>query len=107
MRTMRFDIPTIAGWGLENASFLKLAGKYADGTIIMSVNPLYRSSREIDRYRAAYDKQYGLDNIESPSAVALAYDARGLISDEARKAGTTETQALRSEERRGGEKGVG
>ncbi|MBO9353522.1 ABC transporter substrate-binding protein [Bordetella petrii] len=94
MRTMRFEIPTIGGWGLENTSFLKLAGKYAEGTIIMSVNPLYRSSPQIDKYRAAYDKKYGLQNIEYASAVALAYDAMGLLANGIRKAGSTDPQAL-------------
>jgi branched-chain amino acid transport system substrate-binding protein len=94
MRTMNFELPTIGGWGLENTSFIKLAGKFSEGTWIVSVDPLNKKTPAVEKYRAAYDKKYGLTKMEYPSAVALSYDAMGLLAAAIRKAGTTEKTAL-------------
>lgn len=94
MRTMNFELPTIGGWGLENTSFIKLAGKFSEGTWIVSVDPLNKKTPEVEKYRAAYDKKYGLTKMEYPSAVALSYDAMGLLLAAIRKAGTTEKKAV-------------
>ena len=100
MRTMNFELPTIGGWGLENTSFIKLAGKYSEGTWIVSVDPLARNTPAVNIYREAYDKKYGLAKMEYPSAVALSYDAMGLLAAAIQKAGSTDkakvNEALKS-----------
>lgn len=96
MRTMNFEAPTVGGWGLENTSFIKLAGKYSEGTILVSVDPLGKNTPAVQAYRAAYDKKYGLAKMEYPSAVALSYDAMGLLAAAIRKAGKTDKEAVRS-----------
>ncbi|MGI4900407.1 MAG: ABC transporter substrate-binding protein, partial [Janthinobacterium lividum] len=94
MRTMNYQLPTIGGWGLENTSFTKLAGRFAEGTIIVSVDPLAKNTPAVNAYRAAYDKKIGLAKMEYPSAVALSYDAMGLLAAAIRKAGTTDSKAV-------------
>lgn len=94
MRTMSFELPTIGGWGLENQSFLKLAGRYAEGTILVSVDPLSKDTPAVRAYRDAYDKRYGLAKMEYPSAVALSYDAMGLMLQAIKQAGSTDPKAV-------------
>lgn len=94
MRTMNFELPTVAGWGLENVSFIKLAGRFSEGTLIVSVDPLARDTPPVKAYGAAYDKKYGLAKMEYPSAVALSYDAMGLLAAAIRKAGSTDKVAV-------------
>jgi branched-chain amino acid transport system substrate-binding protein len=91
MRTMSFEVPTIASWGGETTAFIKLAGKFSEGTVIVSVDPLNKKSTPaVQAYRAAYDKKYGLAKMEYPSAVAVSYDAMGLLTTAIRQAGTVD-----------------
>lgn len=91
MHTMNFNVPTIASWGGETTAFIKLAGKFSEGTVIVSVDPLSKpETPAIKAYRTAYDKKYGLEKMEYPSAVAVSYDAMGLLLAAIRQAGTTD-----------------
>lgn len=91
MRTMSFEVPTIASWGGETSAFIRLAGKYAEGTVIVSVDPLTKPATPASQaYRAAFDKKYGLAKMEYPSATATSYDAMGILLSAIQQAGTTD-----------------
>lgn len=88
---MNFELPTIASWGGETTAFIRLAGKYAEGTVIVSVDPLTKPATPASQsYRASFDKKYGMAKMEYPSAVATSYDAMGLLLAAIRQAGTTD-----------------
>jgi branched-chain amino acid transport system substrate-binding protein len=95
MRTMNFELPTIASWGGETTAFIRLAGKYSEGTVIVSVDPLTKAATPPTQvYRAAFEKKYGMAKMEYPSAVATSYDAMGLLLAAIRQAGTTDKEKL-------------
>jgi branched-chain amino acid transport system substrate-binding protein len=94
MRKQRLQIPMIGSWGLEGASFIKLAGPAADGVEIISVNPFYKNTPRVAAFKSAFDKKYGLQKMESPSYVAVSHDAMLLLSEGIRLAGSTDGKAI-------------
>lgn len=94
MRKMSLDLPVIGGWGLANESFIKLAGRFAENTIVVSVDPFEKDTPVVKAFRSAFDKKFGAAAMDFPSAVALSYDAMGLLAAAIRKAGTTDPKAV-------------
>lgn len=95
-RMLNISIPVIGSWGLEGASFLNLAGAYANGVRFVSVDPFDRKTPTVAKFLAAFDKKYGSAKLESPSNVAVSADAMGLLASAIRAAGSTDSKAVLS-----------
>lgn len=91
MRKKRMDIPFISDDGVKDDTFIKVAGKYAEGVYATgpkdnSANPL--SAKSIEAHKAAYNEDPGAF-YENAHAATLA------LANAIEKAGSTDIEALK------------
>ena len=91
-RELDIKVPLLGGDGWDSPSLVEVAGDAMEGNFFSNHFSAEDKSPAVQNFLAKYKTKY----IESPDAMsALAYDATMLLFDAIKRAGTTESPALR------------
>lgn len=91
-RLLGIKVPLLGGDGWVGDSLLKVAGKSLDGSYISSHFSASDKAEKVQKFVTKYQAKYG----EVPDDMAaLGYDSAMILADAIRRAGTTESAALR------------
>jgi branched-chain amino acid transport system substrate-binding protein len=96
MQQVGLDIPMIGSWGLSMPNYGELAGKLADGTLVVQAFSFGQDSPKVADVQAAFKEKYGSDRILFPNGMANSYDGMGLLAAAIDKAGSTDRAAIRA-----------
>jgi branched-chain amino acid transport system substrate-binding protein len=96
MQQVGLDVPMIGSWGLSMPNYVELAGKLADGTLVVQAFSFGEDSPKVAQFKAAFKEKYGTDRILFPNGVANSYDGMGLLAAAITKAGSTDRAAIRA-----------
>ncbi len=91
--------PKVLGaWGLANSTFPSLAGPLADGVMVMQTFTFVENKRpKAEALFKRFSEKYGINDptqIPFPSFIGDSYDATHMIALAAKKAGSTDGEAL-------------
>jgi len=91
-RELEIKVPLLGGDGWDSPSLVEVAGEAMEGNFFSNHFSAEDKSPAVQDFLAKYKAKY----IETPDAMAaLAYDATMLLLDAIKRAGTTESSALR------------
>jgi branched-chain amino acid transport system substrate-binding protein len=96
MQQVGLSIPMIGSWGLSMPNYEELAGKLADGTLVVQAFSFGEASPKVAEVEAAFQRKYGTDRILFPNGMANSYDGMGLLAAAITKAGSTDRSAIRA-----------
>ena len=92
-RELEIKVPLLGGDGWDSPSLIEVAGEAMEGNFFSNHFSAEDKSPAVQDFLAKYKAKY----LESPDAMsALAYDATMLLLDSMKRAGTTDSAALRS-----------
>jgi branched-chain amino acid transport system substrate-binding protein len=92
-RSMGITVPIMGAEGFDSPKFIELAGKAAEGVLIVTDLDRDSNSETVQKFLKDYKDRTG---IEADMVAASAYDAVAILAKAVENAGSTDTEAIRN-----------